>query len=257
VLADAGVDLGYTYPLPLVREEQARERVAWAAAVVERCTSQGDVTPRKQPYRPPSDPEVGGACAACLPLEGALGPALGPRPRDLGELRCCCGAAAAAAAHQALRSQVLRALAEAENRLGPAGGLPGNLGGGWEPQGTSTPSHSHEASARGSRVPGELPSSSYEASSGHVTSGGGGEEGAGGGAGRGGAGGGDYEGYWGAAGPRRGGQQAPLQAQTVVSGVVGSSGFGLSPVAGAAADGGRSGGAKGGFDWPPDAGRSA
>jgi hypothetical protein len=59
VLQEAAVELGYTYPLPLVGLKEARDQVAWAASVVERCSSSGDTVPCKQPYRPPSDPEVG------------------------------------------------------------------------------------------------------------------------------------------------------------------------------------------------------
>eukprot|EP00775_Hariotina_reticulata_P012492 gene12492-12626_t len=70
VLEEAGVELGFNYPWPIISPEAAKEGVALAAAVVERCaTSSGNsgsstgtacnsLLPHKEPYRPPTDPAL-------------------------------------------------------------------------------------------------------------------------------------------------------------------------------------------------------
>lgn len=57
ILLDAGVELGYNYPLPVVSMDQSKQDVQMASSVVERCCS-GSQLARKEPYRPPSDPAV-------------------------------------------------------------------------------------------------------------------------------------------------------------------------------------------------------
>eukprot|EP00879_Flechtneria_rotunda_P003190 GHRR01003413.1.p1 GENE.GHRR01003413.1~~GHRR01003413.1.p1 ORF type:complete len:685 (+),score=262.21 GHRR01003413.1:1217-3271(+) len=70
VLEEAGVELGFNYPWPIITSDAAKEGVSMAAAVVERCaTSSGNsgsssataynsVLPHKEPYRPPTDPAL-------------------------------------------------------------------------------------------------------------------------------------------------------------------------------------------------------
>ncbi len=64
----SGVELGFNYPLPLISMDAAKDSVKKASSIIERCTSSkstttsghssGSVLPRKEPYRPPTDPAL-------------------------------------------------------------------------------------------------------------------------------------------------------------------------------------------------------
>uniref|UniRef100_A0A383WNN2 Photolyase/cryptochrome alpha/beta domain-containing protein n=1 Tax=Tetradesmus obliquus TaxID=3088 RepID=A0A383WNN2_TETOB len=80
VLEDAGVELGFNYPWPIIAPDAAKEGVALASAVVERCapssgssgSSSGtgySLTPHKEPYRPPTDPSLMSSFLAASQLE--------------------------------------------------------------------------------------------------------------------------------------------------------------------------------------------
>lgn len=85
LLNRTGVELGFNYPWPIITPEAAKEGVAWASAVVERCATNSSgnsgsssgtgfqsLMPCKEPYRWAGCGAAGGLLVGLLCVIGVL-----------------------------------------------------------------------------------------------------------------------------------------------------------------------------------------